>query len=199
MCPADLPDSSSTLTSLVCQRATVWKKYWDSPDVTPVEHKLIIRSSPMLSQTNSFNNLVYNLFGSTANSSPRGSRKPCSSTEIWGGVYLPSEPHHCYPFPWSLSEFISHVQESHPKSSWNLRSPGEVRSWRQQSRRLTVPLLAPHSVTSAQVLIAAIQPHDALLLVRIWPSKSVTQITSSTPWKIKFSGGKTWNRQILCF
>lgn len=51
----------------------------------------------------------------------------------------------------------------------------------------------------SQVPITSTQPSHAFLLLRIWWSKSVTQIASSTPWKIKVSDGKTWNHQILCF
>lgn len=50
--------------------------------------------------------------------------------------------------------------------------------------------LTPHSVTSPKVPVTSTQPSDGFWLVRICLSKSVTQITSSTPWKIKFSNGK---------
>lgn len=61
------------------------------------------------------------------------------------------------------------------------------------------PVLTPHSVTSLKVPVTSTQPNDAFLLVRIWLSKSVTQITSSTRWRLNFQMGKTWNRQTLCF
>lgn len=51
----------------------------------------------------------------------------------------------------------------------------------------------------SQVPITSSQPTHAFLLLRIWWSKSVTQITSSTLWKIKVSDGKTWNLKYSVF
>ena len=61
------------------------------------------------------------------------------------------------------------------------------------------PVLTSHSVTSPKVPITSTQPNNAFLLVRIWLSKSVTQMTSSTRWRLNFQMGKTWNHQTLCF